>query len=209
MLVLPVLVVGFVFVAGLVCCSGWYFIKHISRTSAVSSTNFRSILIFVGCVVGTCNILESTIWVSFYWVLLRWVCTAVAVLCCCSVTFGAGLRGDARVARHPHPIVPCPTLPYTAITCLTLSYLTFPCRVLIFVRARFPSFAGSTLRCRGCPACPSRRSQPSCPRSPKCSWMKGFSSTAGAYIGLPWPSPTSLGPKATAQAMGNTKGGHI
>ena len=28
------------------------FIKNISRTSAVSSTNFRSILIFVSCVVG-------------------------------------------------------------------------------------------------------------------------------------------------------------
>ena len=32
-----------------------YFIKNISRTSAVSSTNFRSILIFASCVVGTCN----------------------------------------------------------------------------------------------------------------------------------------------------------
>ena len=31
--------------------------KNISRTSAVSSTNFRSILIFASCVVGTCNIL--------------------------------------------------------------------------------------------------------------------------------------------------------
>ena len=28
------------------------------RTSAVSSTNFRSILIFASCVVGTCNILQ-------------------------------------------------------------------------------------------------------------------------------------------------------
>ena len=37
-----------------------YFIKNISRTSAVSSTNFRSILIFARCVVGTCNILRST-----------------------------------------------------------------------------------------------------------------------------------------------------
>ena len=33
------------------------FYKHISRTSAVSSTNFGSILIFASCVVGTCNIL--------------------------------------------------------------------------------------------------------------------------------------------------------
>ena len=39
----------------------WYFIKNILRTSAVSSTNFRSILIFASCVVGTCNILRSTI----------------------------------------------------------------------------------------------------------------------------------------------------
>ena len=31
--------------------------KNISRTSAVSSTNFGSILIFASCVVGTCNIL--------------------------------------------------------------------------------------------------------------------------------------------------------
>ena len=29
--------------------------KNISRTSAVSSTNFGSILIFASCVVGTCN----------------------------------------------------------------------------------------------------------------------------------------------------------
>ena len=33
------------------------FYKNISRTSAVSSTNFGSILIFASCVVGTCNIL--------------------------------------------------------------------------------------------------------------------------------------------------------
>ena len=33
------------------------FYKHISRTSAMSSTNFGSILIFACCVVGTCNIL--------------------------------------------------------------------------------------------------------------------------------------------------------
>ena len=32
------------------------FYKNISRTSAVSSTNFWSILIFASCVVGTCNI---------------------------------------------------------------------------------------------------------------------------------------------------------
>ena len=36
---------------------GYIVIKYISRTSAVSSTNFRSILIFASCVVGTCNIL--------------------------------------------------------------------------------------------------------------------------------------------------------
>ena len=36
---------------------GTYFIKNILRTSAVSSTNFRSILVFASCVVGTCNIL--------------------------------------------------------------------------------------------------------------------------------------------------------
>ena len=33
------------------------FHKNISRTSAVSSTNFWSILIFASCVVGTCNTL--------------------------------------------------------------------------------------------------------------------------------------------------------
>ena len=32
--------------------------KNIPRTSAVSSTNFRSILIFASCVVGTCNTLD-------------------------------------------------------------------------------------------------------------------------------------------------------
>ena len=37
--------------------SYYYFITNISRTSAVSSTNFRSILIFASCVVGTRNIL--------------------------------------------------------------------------------------------------------------------------------------------------------
>ena len=31
----------------------------------MSSTNFRTILIFASCVVGTCNILR--IWVSFFW----------------------------------------------------------------------------------------------------------------------------------------------
>ena len=36
-----------------------YFIKNIARTSAVSSTNFRSIFIFAICVVGTCNILHG------------------------------------------------------------------------------------------------------------------------------------------------------
>ena len=44
---------------------GTHCTENISRTSAVSSTNFRSILIFASCVVGTCNIL--TVWVSFYW----------------------------------------------------------------------------------------------------------------------------------------------
>ena len=34
-------------------------IKHILRTSAVSSTNFGSILIFASCVVGTFNILNG------------------------------------------------------------------------------------------------------------------------------------------------------
>ena len=33
------------------------FKKKQIRTSAVSSTNFRSILIFASCVVGTCNML--------------------------------------------------------------------------------------------------------------------------------------------------------
>ena len=37
----------------------FYFINNFSRTSAVSSTNFRSILIFASCVVGTCNIQYS------------------------------------------------------------------------------------------------------------------------------------------------------
>ena len=32
----------------------------------MSSTNFRSILIFASCVVVTCNILLRSIWVSFY-----------------------------------------------------------------------------------------------------------------------------------------------
>ena len=36
------------------------------RTSAVSSTNFRSILIFASCVVGTCNILQ----VQYRWVFI-------------------------------------------------------------------------------------------------------------------------------------------
>ena len=35
------------------------FYKNILRTSAVSSTNFGSILIFASCVVGTCNILQG------------------------------------------------------------------------------------------------------------------------------------------------------
>ena len=34
-----------------------FFIKNITRMSAVSLTNFRSILIFASCVVGTRNIL--------------------------------------------------------------------------------------------------------------------------------------------------------
>ena len=34
------------------------------KTSAVSSTNFGSILVFASCVVGTCNILRM--WVSFF-----------------------------------------------------------------------------------------------------------------------------------------------
>ena len=42
-----------------------YFIKNISRTSAVSSTNFGSILIFASCVVGTCYSGVYTIWVVF------------------------------------------------------------------------------------------------------------------------------------------------
>ena len=33
------------------------YIKNILRTSAVSSANFGSILIFASCVVGTCNVL--------------------------------------------------------------------------------------------------------------------------------------------------------
>ena len=41
-------------------CKKWpYIIKNISRTSAVSSTNFGSILIFASCVGGTCNILHG------------------------------------------------------------------------------------------------------------------------------------------------------
>ena len=39
-------------------CIELLFYEHISRTSAVSSTNFGSILIFASCVVGTCNILD-------------------------------------------------------------------------------------------------------------------------------------------------------
>ena len=39
------------------CSKVFDFIKNISRTSAVSSTNFRSIVVFASCVVGTCNIL--------------------------------------------------------------------------------------------------------------------------------------------------------
>ena len=35
----------------------WGFYNNISRTSAVSSTNFGSILIFASCAVGACNIL--------------------------------------------------------------------------------------------------------------------------------------------------------
>ena len=41
-----------------------YFLENISRTSAVSSTNFRSIFIFASCVVGACNILCE-------WVIIR------------------------------------------------------------------------------------------------------------------------------------------
>ena len=41
----------------------WLLHKIISRTSAVSSTNFGSILIFASCVVGTCNILPG-VWVG-------------------------------------------------------------------------------------------------------------------------------------------------
>ena len=37
------------------------FYKNISRTSAVSSKNFRSIFIFASCVVGTCNIGEFSL----------------------------------------------------------------------------------------------------------------------------------------------------
>ena len=44
------------------------FYKQISRTSAVSSKNFRSILIFASCVVGTCNIQYRRV---FIW---RFVC---------------------------------------------------------------------------------------------------------------------------------------
>ena len=39
------------------------FYKKKLRTSAVSSTNFRSILIFASCVVSTCNILHT--WYPF------------------------------------------------------------------------------------------------------------------------------------------------
>ena len=38
-------------------CLKLFIYKNISRTSAVSSTNFGSIPIFASCVVGTCNIL--------------------------------------------------------------------------------------------------------------------------------------------------------
>ena len=63
---------GVLDVVGHVCIPGIYytynvdFIKNISRTSAVSSTNFRSILIFASCVVGTCTILYQ-VRVSCYW----------------------------------------------------------------------------------------------------------------------------------------------
>ena len=48
---------------------GWeqlnvHFIKNVLRTSAVSSTNFRSILIFASCVVGTCNILYRWVFIG-------------------------------------------------------------------------------------------------------------------------------------------------
>ena len=36
-----------------------YFVRNNSRTSAVSSTNFRSTLIFASCVVGPWNILNG------------------------------------------------------------------------------------------------------------------------------------------------------
>ena len=39
-------------------------LEYILRTSAVSLTNFESILIFASCVVGTCNIVPG-MWVSF------------------------------------------------------------------------------------------------------------------------------------------------
>ena len=43
------------YVAAALFVTGFY--KNISRTSAVSSTNFGPILIFASCVVGTCDIL--------------------------------------------------------------------------------------------------------------------------------------------------------
>ena len=42
---------------GIFILGGELFYTNIPSTSAVSSTNFGSILIFASCVVGTCNIL--------------------------------------------------------------------------------------------------------------------------------------------------------
>ena len=43
----------------------------------MSSTNFRSILIFASCVVGTRNILR--IWVIFYWEVSYFLSTIIMV----------------------------------------------------------------------------------------------------------------------------------
>ena len=48
---------------------GVVFYKKKLRTSAVRSTNFGSILIIASCVfgvIGTCNILLRSMWVSFF-----------------------------------------------------------------------------------------------------------------------------------------------
>ena len=76
-----------------------YFIKNISRTSAVSSTNFRSILIFASCVVGTHL---YTILVNFYWYFSSTPSIKVLGACPGSTReLDFGRRVNARTTRLP------------------------------------------------------------------------------------------------------------